>query len=36
VGAFIGSFVWAFVIMLTKLEPSKDNLDLYDQNDDWN
>lgn len=32
---FALSFSWALVIIMTKLEPSKDNFSLYEENDDW-
>lgn len=35
IGSFIASFTWAIVIIVTKLEPSKDHFDLYEDNDDW-
>jgi hypothetical protein len=34
--AFIVSYMWALIYMLTVMKPSKDFLDIYNENDDWN
>ena len=33
--AFVVSYLWALVYMMERMHPSKEYLEIYDENDDW-